>query len=97
MDTVTLLQPFRVPAGREDEFLESWDEAAEFLRRRAGFVGARLERAISRGEPSRFVAVTEWRTVRDFLSAAVAAEAHHVAYRFSQDAPVLHTEIRSVA
>ena len=32
MNHVTLINPFEVPAGNEDEFVERWKQAAHYLR-----------------------------------------------------------------
>lgn len=32
MNHVTLINPFEVPAGNEDEFVERWKQAASYLR-----------------------------------------------------------------
>jgi heme oxygenase (mycobilin-producing) len=42
MNHVTLINPFEVPAGKEDQFMERWNQAADHLRQREGFISTRL-------------------------------------------------------
>ena len=38
MQTVILINPFEVPTGKEEEFLQAWREAAEHLQHAPGLV-----------------------------------------------------------
>jgi hypothetical protein len=44
--SVTLINPFEVPPGREEDAVAYWDRCADVLRRQPGFISARLHRAI---------------------------------------------------
>ena len=44
---VILLNPFEVPAGKEQEAIEYWERGAEVLRKAPGYISTRLHRAIS--------------------------------------------------
>jgi quinol monooxygenase YgiN len=68
MQTVILINPFEVPAGREEEFLKAWQEAAEHLRHAPGFVSTRLHESLD-PQAIRFVNVAEWESPQHFQAA----------------------------
>jgi heme-degrading monooxygenase HmoA len=72
--SVILINPFEVPAGREDECLAMWERVAEYMRRQPGFVSTRLHRAIAPGARFAFVNVAEWETPADFQRAIEGEE-----------------------
>jgi len=74
MQTVILINPFEVPAGREEEFLKAWQEAAEQLRHATGFVSTRLHESLDPQAKFRFVNVAEWESPQHF-QAAMRSEA----------------------
>lgn len=45
--SVTLINPFEVPAGREEECLALWKEAAAVLKKQPGFIHTRLHQNIA--------------------------------------------------
>jgi heme oxygenase (mycobilin-producing) len=57
MDHVTLINPFEVPVGREDEFVERWKQAADYLRQQEGFISTRLHQSLDPQAAFRFVNV----------------------------------------
>lgn len=69
MSTVTLINPFEVPAEREAEFLELWKHATEFLRGQPGFITSELHRSRDPGARFRFTNVTRWQSAEDFSAA----------------------------
>ena len=46
MPNITVINPFEVPHGKENEALTIWDKVAEFMRRQPGFVSAKLHRSV---------------------------------------------------
>ena len=74
MKNVVLINPFEVPAGRDDDFLAGWSAAAEYMSARPGFAGTRLHRALAPDASFRFVNVAEWASPRDFEAAVTSAE-----------------------
>lgn len=54
---ITVINPFEVPAGRADDALVLWDEAAALLSAKDGFVDARLHRAVDAGARFAYVAL----------------------------------------
>jgi heme oxygenase (mycobilin-producing) len=69
MSNVILINPFEVPAGREDECLAMWDEVAEYLRKQSGFVSTKLHRSFSPDARFRFINVAEWESQEQFQQA----------------------------
>jgi heme-degrading monooxygenase HmoA len=57
MDHVTLINPFEVPVGREDESVERWKQAADYLRQQEGFISTRLHQSLDPQAAFRFVNV----------------------------------------
>lgn len=70
MSNLILINPFEVPAEVPDErFFAGWEQAADLLRTRPGFGGARLHRALSPDARFRFVNVAEWESMEQFQAA----------------------------
>lgn len=74
MDKVILMNPFEVPEGREDECLAFWERAAEYMKRRPGFISTRLHKAVAPGARFHFINVAEWASVEDFHAAVETDE-----------------------
>lgn len=73
MSNVVLINPFEVPAGKEDECLAMWEQAADYMRRQPGFVSTRLHRALSPDARFTFINVAEWESAAHF-QAAIGSE-----------------------
>jgi heme oxygenase (mycobilin-producing) len=69
MQTVILINPFEVPMGKEEEFLQAWREAAEHLRHAPGFLSTRLHESLDPQTKFRFVNVAEWESPQHFQTA----------------------------
>jgi heme-degrading monooxygenase HmoA len=54
-----LIEPFEVPADRDDEFLSGWEKAHAVVATRPGYLGTRLHRATGPAD-FRFVEVARW-------------------------------------
>src|SRR3954447_24205847 len=72
--SVTLINPFEVPAGREDEALAMWDRVAAYMRGRPGLLATRLHKAGAPGARVALVNVAEWASAEAFLGAAATEE-----------------------
>ena len=81
MDGVVLINPFEVPAGREAEFVARWQEAADYLRRREGFISTRLHQSLDPAAAFRFVNVAEWESAEHFRRAVGTPEFQELARR----------------
>jgi len=56
---VVLINPFEVPADRDERFLAGWDRARDVLAQRRGYLGTRLHRSIGPAH-FRFVDIARW-------------------------------------
>ncbi len=74
MQTVILINPFEVPAGEEEHFLQAWHEVAEHMRHAPGFLSTRLHESIDPQAKFRFVNVAEWESPQHY-QAAIRTEA----------------------
>jgi heme-degrading monooxygenase HmoA len=63
-----LINPFEVPADRDDEFLAGWSRARDALVDRPGYLGTRLHRALSPAD-FRFVNIARWSSPQAFVEA----------------------------
>jgi len=69
MNHVTLINPFEVPAGKEEEFVERWKQAANYLREQDGFVSTRLHESLDPRAEFRFINVAVWESAEHFQRA----------------------------
>ena len=74
MDHVTLINPFEVPVGREDEFVQRWNQAADYLRQQEGFISTRLHQSLDPQAAFRFVNVAVWESAEHFQRALSTPE-----------------------
>jgi len=74
MDHVVLINPFEVPAGKEDEFVDRWQQAAAYLRQREGFVSTRLHQSLDPQAEFRFINVAVWESAEHFRQAMSTPE-----------------------
>ena len=79
MDHVTLINPFEVPTGKEEEFVERWKEAADYLRQQEGFVSTRLHESLDPAAAFRFVNVAVWEPPEHFQRALSTPEFQELA------------------
>jgi heme oxygenase (mycobilin-producing) len=67
--SVVLINPFEVPQGQEDAFLQGWRAAASHLRQAPGFISTRLHESLDPQARFRFVNVAEWESAQQFQAA----------------------------
>ncbi len=67
--SVTLINPFEVPEGKEEEALAFWERVAEFMRKQPGFVSTRLHKATVSWARFQLINVAEWQSADDFQAA----------------------------
>lgn len=83
MPNVVFINVFEVPAGRDEEFLQGWEAARDFMQRQPGYVSTRLHRSLDPTAGFRFINVAEWATPAAFQ----AALAHPVMARLREAVP----------
>jgi heme oxygenase (mycobilin-producing) len=97
--SVTLINLFEVPPGREEDAIAYWDRCADVLRRQPGFISARLHRATMAGARFPLVNVAEWESVEHFQTAVSTAEFQAVAREEASDfphSPAMYDVVRRV-
>ena len=95
--SVTLINPFEVPEGTDDEqFLRGWERAADYMRRQPGFVSTRLHRALRPDARFRFINVAEWASPQDFQAAVSSEEFREIAKGAGPGEPSLYEVVRSM-
>lgn len=72
--SVTLINPFEVPQGKEDEAMAFWERVADYMRAQPGFVSTRLHRAIVPWARFHLINIAEWQSEEDFQK-AISTEA----------------------
>jgi heme-degrading monooxygenase HmoA len=85
--SVTLINPFEVPPGREEDAVAYWERCADVLRRQPGFISAHLHRAIMPGARFALVNVAEWESAEHFQSAVSTSEFQAAATTGASDFP----------
>jgi heme-degrading monooxygenase HmoA len=95
--SVTLINPFEVPEGTDDEeFLGGWQRAADYLREQPGFLGSRLHRALAPDARFRFINVAEWASPQDFQAAVTSEQFREIARGATPGSPALYEVVRSL-
>lgn len=67
--SVTLINPFEVPEGKEEEALAFWERVADFMRNQPGFISTRLHKAIVPWARFHLINVAEWESAEHFQMA----------------------------
>jgi len=97
--SVILINPFEVPEGKEEECLKMWEEAAEYLKGRPGFINTNLHQTILEGSKFRFINVAEWETPESFFNAVKSDEFQKITEGSMDEYPhypSLYTVIRNL-
>ncbi len=79
--TVTFVNCFEIPAGREDEFFARWQGVNAVMRTRSGYLEHQLYRSLAPDARFRFVNVARW------SSPAAVAAAHDDEFRAMVSGP----------
>ena len=66
---VVLVNCFKVPAGREEEFFAMWEQVNSYMRRKPGYLAHKLHRSLAPDAPYRFINVAQWQSIEDFNAA----------------------------
>jgi heme-degrading monooxygenase HmoA len=69
MANVILINAFEVPAGKDEEFLQGWEAARDFMQRQNGYIATRLHRSLDPAARFRFINVAEWESPAAFQAA----------------------------
>jgi len=69
MAGITLINSFRVPAGREDEFFSRWRQVNTYMQSKPGYLEHTLYRSLMPDATYRFVNVARWESLESFNAA----------------------------
>jgi len=72
--SVTLINPFEVPKGKEEEALAFWDRVADYMRKQPGFISTRLHKAVVPWARFYLINIAEWQSVERFETATSTEE-----------------------
>lgn len=64
--SVTLINPFEVPKGKEKEALAFWEKVANYMRKQPGFIATRLHRAVVPWARFYLINIAEWESAAHF-------------------------------
>jgi heme-degrading monooxygenase HmoA len=88
--SVTLINPFEIEPGTEDRFMESWQEAADYMKRQPGFISTRLHRALAPNARFEFINIAEWESPQHFMDAVQSPEFQKLAADAPPNFPALY-------
>lgn len=69
MGNVIVINPFEVPAGREEQAVSTWEKFAEYFCKQPGYVSTTLHRAINPDARFHLVSISEWASADQFAAA----------------------------
>lgn len=69
MANITVINPFEVPQGREDEALSMWEAFAEYFRKQPGYISTKLHKAINPEARFLLINIAEWESAEAFQAA----------------------------
>ena len=87
MGNITVINPFEVPPGREDETLSMWEAFAEYFRKQPGYISTELHKAIDPDARFLFVNIAKWESADAFQSALNNPDLMEVAKGLPSDIP----------
>ena len=87
METITVINPFEVPEGREQDALTMWEVFADYFRQQPGYVSTKLHRALNPDAKFHFINIAEWESAEAFQSALGNPELMEVAKTLPNDIP----------
>jgi heme oxygenase (mycobilin-producing) len=91
--SVTLINPFEVPAGEDEHFIAGWELANAHLSQQPGYLSTSLHRSVGPDPDFRFVNVARWASAEAF-AAAITDPAFPAAAQVPYPAhPALYTAI----
>lgn len=69
MKSVTLINSFDIPDGREDEFFSLFQQVNAYMQRKPGYLAHTLYRSLTPDASFRFVNVAQWASMEHFQAA----------------------------
>lgn len=74
---VTLINPFKVPAGKLEQAIKYWESHRDFMQTQPGYISRKLHQALDQqhfsGEPTfKLINIAKWESAEAFMNAARA-------------------------
>lgn len=70
---ITLINVFEVTqAGKEDEFIQLWNETAHIMTKEPGFIDTKLHRSLDAGARFQFINIAHWESPETWQQAIAA-------------------------
>lgn len=76
---IVVINPFEVPAERQEVALRHWDRVAAFMEKQDGFISAKLHQSVDPQARFRFVTVAEWKSPAQFMAVLASDELKQLA------------------
>lgn len=70
--SVTLINVFAVSRGKEDEFIQLWNETARLMKKEQGFIDTKLHRSFDAEARFTFINVAHWENQETWQQAIVS-------------------------
>jgi heme-degrading monooxygenase HmoA len=72
--TVTLINPFEIPKGKEEKALLMWEKAADFMRIQPGFISTSLHQSIDPNARFSLINIAKWESAEHFQAVINSSE-----------------------
>ncbi len=98
MPNVTTINPFEVPAGKEELALKMYDKFAAYFSAQPGYVSTKLYQELGEDGKFHLVSVSTWESSKHFFAALQKPELEEIAKDMPEDIktyPSLYKIIRS--
>lgn len=70
--TVTLINVFAVSRGKEEEFIQLWNETAHLMKQESGFMDTKLHRSLDTEARFAFINIAHWESQETWQQAIVS-------------------------
>ncbi len=87
MTNVTVINPFEVPLGKENEALSMWDSFAQYFRKQPGYISTKLHKALTSDAKFHLINIAEWESAEAFQAALSNPELQDIVKSLPIDIP----------
>ena len=77
--TITIVNPFEVPKGRESEAMCAWDKFGEYFSKQEGYISAQLLKSTDDNNVHSFVTLAKWADEESYKRAISSKELEDLA------------------
>ena len=94
--SVTLINPFEIPADKLDATVSMWEQARDFLKHQPGYISTQLHQSLKPEAKYRLINVAKWENAKTFQTAMQKMQAEIELPRIEgvKNGPELYTVIR---